>query len=106
MTLESALSRDDGRPWVPWQTPTNVYDWMVGCRERVELTAHYDRYAQRLLVTVTRYDESLQRFEPCWAQVALLDAGPFFSAKDVLKVIERWTEEVCEVVGYDPTETK
>lgn len=101
MTLRSAFDRDDGRPWVRWETPTTDYPHLEGCRERVEMTAWYDRFEQRLVVTVTRYDESLRRWEPCWAQVGYVDAGPFFAATDVTHLMARWCEEVIEMTGYD-----
>lgn len=106
MTLKSAYDRDDGLPWVRWVDPTTHYPHLIGCRERVTLCAWYDREQQRLVVTCERFDESMHEYEPCWAQVGLIDVGPFFGAGDVLALIRRWTEQVMEMAGTLDIETE
>lgn len=91
--LKHPLDRDDGKPWVPFEGAPVVYRNVEGCRERVELTAWYDVDRQRLVLTLTHYDETMREFQPCWAQVAIVDAGPFMAPGDVRAFADMFTDE-------------
>lgn len=97
--LESAYSRDDGLPWVSWEATPSLYGSVAGCRERVELTAWYAWQQQRLVLTLTRYDESLRKYEPCWAQAAYVDVGPFMASTEVRAMVERAVEQIEDMCG-------
>jgi len=81
--LQQPSDRDDGKPWVPW-IHSEIYGHVLpGHKERVSLEAWYDRQKQSLVLTLTQYDESMSSYLPCWAQLALIDLGPFFAAAEI-----------------------
>lgn len=92
--LKPAGARDDGKPWVPWQTGNEYLAALPGHKERVELSAWYDRDRQSLVLTITQYDESMSEYIPCWAQLALVDVGPFFAEAEVHAFVELFTETI------------
>lgn len=99
--LGNPLDRDDGRPWVPWESTPSPYRSLAGFRERVELVAWYDFETQALRVTLTRYDESQRHWAPCWAQVAYVDVGPFMARNEIRALFETAAEEVESMCGLD-----
>lgn len=97
--LKNPWLRDDGLPWVAWESTPALYGSVAECRERVELTAWYDRHQQRLVVTLTRYDESMAEYTPCWAQVAHVDCGPFLAGQELAQIVEVAIEQVRDMCG-------
>lgn len=88
--------RDDGRPWVPWTRGNEYLNVLAGHRERVELAAWFDRDQQSMILTITRYDESMSEYVPCWAQLAMTDCGPFFAKNEVLMFTDMVADEIIE----------
>jgi hypothetical protein len=97
--LKNPWLRDDGLPWVDWESTPSIYGSVAGCRERVELTAWYNADEQRLVMTVTVYDESLRQFRPCWAQVAHVDVGPFLARSEIADLADVFTEACEQMCG-------
>lgn len=92
--LAHPSSRTDGKPWVPWRSGNEYLATLPGHRERVEMCAWYDRDAQSLILTITQYDESMSVTLPCWAQLALVDVGPFFARAEVQNLSELFSDTV------------
>lgn len=97
--LTNPWMRNDGLPWVDWESTPSIYGSVAGCRERVELTAWYDWQSQRLVMTLTRYDESQREFRPCWAQVAHTDVGPFMARSEINALAEVAIEQIEDMCG-------
>lgn len=91
--------RDDGKPWVPWHSGNEYAATLPGHRERVSLEAWYDRQAQSLVIALTQYDESMSVALPCWAQLALVDTGPFFADGEIDCFTELFKSTIIEAWG-------
>ncbi len=90
--------RDDGKPWVPWQTGNEYLASLPGHRERVSMEAWYDRQRQSLLLAITAYDESMHRYQPCWAQIRLVDTGPFLQRAEIDVSCGIFAEEILAML--------
>lgn len=95
---KNPLDRDDGKPWVPWGTAHDMARILPGHKERVELSAWYDRERQSLVVTLTQYDEQNGEWSPGWAQLNLVDVGPFMARGDLGCLAEIFVETVIDVM--------
>lgn len=92
--LAPAYDRDDGKPWVPW-SKGHEYVWLLpGHRERVELDAWFDRRKGSLILTLTQFDESMGRFEPCWAQLGYMQIGQLHAQQELLMIADLWSDTV------------
>lgn len=92
--LSDPAQRDPLGRWQSFESVPAVYRDVVGCRERVELIAWYDEERQKLVLTLTHYDETLTQWQPCWATVATIDAGPFMAHGDTVAFGEMFVDEV------------
>ena len=105
MDLAQPDDRDDGKPWVLWTQGNEYLASLPGHRERVELAAWFDRERQSLILTLTQYDESMSTYVPCWAQLALVDVGPFFAKDEVLAFTDQFADTIIGCYGiHSPSE--
>jgi len=62
------------------------------------MEAWYSRDRQSLLLAITRYDESMSEYAPCWAQIMLVDVGPFMHRAEVDVATEIFSEEILAML--------
>jgi hypothetical protein len=91
--------RNDGKPWVPWKAGSEYLLTLPGHRERICLEAWFDRDRQSIILTVTQYDETMTRYEPCWAQLTWNEVGPLFGVADIEDAGLFWASVVAETFG-------
>lgn len=76
--------------WHPGPTVRAV----AGCRERLELSAWYDRDRQRLVLTVTFSDEATAPGTLHYGTISSVECGPFSASQDLDAVVQGFAEGV------------